>query len=75
MYLREGLNKISGIATMEYTDIQERVINYGLYLKVLIDAKELGLTGVLHLNGCYEEHHIEGGVSTSSSCASAHYHR
>ena len=45
MYLREELNKISGIATMEYTDIQERVINYDC-TKVLIDAKGLGLTGV-----------------------------
>lgn len=30
---------------MEYTDIQERVINYDC-TKVLIDAKGLGLTGV-----------------------------
>ena len=45
VYLREELNKISGIATMEYTDIQERVINYDC-TKVLIDAKGLGLTGV-----------------------------
>ena len=45
MYLREELNKISGIATMEYTDIQETIINYDS-TKVLIDAKGLGLTGV-----------------------------
>ena len=44
-YLREKLNTISGIATMEYIDIQERVINYDC-TKVLIDAKGLGLTGV-----------------------------
>ena len=52
MYLREELNKISGIAAMEYTDIQERVINYDC-TKVLIDAKELGLTGVA-FERCYE---------------------
>ena len=45
VYLREELNKISGIATMEYTDIQETIINYDS-TKVLIDAKGLGLTGV-----------------------------
>ena len=44
-YLREKLNTISGIATMEYTDIQETIINYDS-TKVLIDAKGLGLTGV-----------------------------
>ncbi len=57
MYLREELNKISGIATMEYTDIQERVINYDC-TKVLIDAKELGLTGVA-FERMLREHHIE----------------
>ena len=57
MYLREELNKISGIATMEYTDIQERVINYDC-TKVLIDAKELGLTGV-EFERMLREHHIE----------------
>ena len=45
MYLRKELHKISGITTMEYTDIQDRVTNYDV-TKVLIDAKELGLTGV-----------------------------
>ncbi|WP_314984738.1 aminotransferase class I/II-fold pyridoxal phosphate-dependent enzyme [uncultured Veillonella sp.] len=44
-YLREKLNTIFGIATMEYTDIQETIINYDS-TKVLIDAKGLGLTGV-----------------------------
>ena len=57
MYLREELNKISGIATMEYTDIQERVINYDC-TKVLIDAKELGLTGVA-FERMLREYHIE----------------
>ena len=57
MYLREELNKISGIAAMEYTDIQERVINYDC-TKVLIDAKELGLTGV-EFERMLREHHIE----------------
>ena len=57
MYLREELNKISGIAAMEYTDIQERVINYDC-TKVLIDAKELGLTGVA-FERMLREHHIE----------------
>ena len=46
LYLRNELNKISGITTMEYIDIQERVVNYDC-TKVLIDAKELGLTGVV----------------------------
>ena len=45
LYLRHELNKISGITTMEYIDIQERVVNYDC-TKVLIDAKVLGLTGV-----------------------------
>ena len=45
LYLRNELNKISGITTMEYTDIQERVVNFDC-TKVLIDAKNLGLTGV-----------------------------
>lgn len=57
MYLREELNKISGIAAMEYTDIQERVINYDC-TKVLIDAKELGLTGIA-FERMLREHHIE----------------
>lgn len=57
MYLRKELNKISGIAAMEYTDIQERVINYDC-TKVLIDAKELGLTGVA-FERMLREHHIE----------------
>lgn len=45
LYLRNELNKISGITTMEYIDIQERVVNYDC-TKVLIDAKALGLTGI-----------------------------
>lgn len=45
LYLRHELNKISGITTMEYIDIQERVVNYDC-TKVLIDAKALGLTGI-----------------------------
>lgn len=45
IYLRKELHKISGITAMEYTDIRNRVTNYDV-TKVLIDAKELGLTGV-----------------------------
>ena len=45
LYLRNELNKISGITTMEYIDIQGRVVNYDC-TKVLIDAKALGLTGI-----------------------------
>ena len=44
-YLRNELHKISGITTLEYEDIQNRVVNYDC-TKVLIDAKNLGLTGV-----------------------------
>ena len=46
LYLRNELKKISGITTMEYRDIKDRVTNYDC-TKVLIDAKELGLTGVV----------------------------
>ena len=46
LYLRNELHKISGVTTMEYTDIQDQVANYDC-TKVLIDAKELGLTGVV----------------------------
>lgn len=46
LYLRNELHKISGVTTMEYRDIQDRVANYDC-TKVLIDAKELGLTGVI----------------------------
>ena len=46
LYLRNELHKIPGITTMEYRDIEDRVINYDC-TKVLIDAKELGLTGVV----------------------------
>ena len=46
LYLRNELHKISGITTMEYTDIQDRATNYDV-TKVLIDVKELGLTGVV----------------------------
>ena len=45
LYLRNELHKISGVSTLEYADIEERVANYDC-TKVLIDAKELGLTGV-----------------------------
>ena len=45
LYLRHELNKISGITTMEYIDIQERVVNYDC-TKVLIDAKALEMTGI-----------------------------
>ena len=45
LYLRNELHKIPGITTMEYRDIEDRVVNYDC-TKVLIDAKELGLTGV-----------------------------
>jgi len=45
LYLSNELNKISGITTMEYIDIQGRVVNYDC-TKVLIDAKALGLTGI-----------------------------
>ncbi|MBS5337450.1 MAG: aminotransferase class I/II-fold pyridoxal phosphate-dependent enzyme [Veillonella sp.] len=45
LYLRNELHKISGITTMEYTDIRDQVVNYDC-TKVLIDAKELGLTGI-----------------------------
>lgn len=46
LYLRNELKKISGITTMKYRDIKDRVTNYDC-TKVLIDAKELGLTGVV----------------------------
>ena len=46
LYLRNELHKIPGITTMEYRDIEDRVVNYDC-TKVLIDAKELGLTGVV----------------------------
>ena len=46
LYVRNELKKISGITTMEYRDIKDRVTNYDC-TKVLIDAKELGLTGVV----------------------------
>ena len=46
LYLRNELHKISGVTTMEYRDIQDQVANYDC-TKVLIDAKELGLTGIV----------------------------
>ena len=46
LYLHNELKKISGITTMEYRDIQNLVTNYDC-TKILIDAKELGLTGVV----------------------------
>ena len=57
LYLRHELNKISGITTMEYIDIQERVVNYDC-TKVLIDAKALGLTGI-EFERMLREHCIE----------------
>lgn len=57
LYLRNELHKISGVTTMEYTDIEERVANYDC-TKVLIDAKELGLTGVV-FERMLRKQHIE----------------
>ena len=57
LYLRSELHKISGITTMEYRDIEDRVVNYDC-TKVLIDAKELGLTGVA-FERMLREHRIE----------------
>lgn len=57
LYLRHELNKISGITTMEYRDIEDRVVNYDC-TKVLIDAKELGLTGVA-FERMLRDHRIE----------------
>ena len=57
LYLRKELDKIPGITTMEYRDIEERVVNYDC-TKVLIDAKELGLTGVA-FERMLREHRIE----------------
>ena len=56
-YLRNELHKISGITTMEYADIQNRVVNYDC-TKVLIDAKNLGLTGVA-FERMLRDHRIE----------------
>ena len=57
LYLRNELHKISGVTTMEYTDIEERVASYDC-TKVLIDAKELGLTGVV-FERMLRKQHIE----------------
>ena len=57
LYLRNELHKISGVTTMEYTDIEERVANYDC-TKVVIDAKELGLTGVV-FERMLRKQHIE----------------
>ena len=57
LYLRNELHKISGVTTMEYTDIKDRVTNYDC-TKVLIDAKELGLTGVA-FERMLRDHRIE----------------
>ena len=57
LYLRSELHKIPGITTMEYRDIEDRVVNYDC-TKVLIDAKELGLTGVA-FERMLREHRIE----------------
>ena len=56
-YVRNELHKISGITTMEYEDIQNRVVNYDC-TKVLIDAKDLGLTGVA-FERMLRDHRIE----------------
>ena len=56
-YLHNELHKISGITTMEYADIQNRVVNYDC-TKVLIDAKDLGLTGVT-FERMLRDHRIE----------------
>ncbi|WP_456156027.1 aminotransferase class I/II-fold pyridoxal phosphate-dependent enzyme [Veillonella sp.] len=57
LYVRDELNKISGISTMEYNYIQDQVINYDC-TKVLIDAKGLGLTGV-EFEQLLRKHRIE----------------
>ena len=57
LYLRNELHKISSVTTMEYTDIKDRVTNYDC-TKVLIDAKELGLTGVA-FERMLRDHRIE----------------
>ena len=57
LYLRKELHKIPGITTMEYRDIEDRVVNYDC-TKVLIDAKELGVTGVA-FERMLREHRIE----------------
>lgn len=57
LYLRKELHKIPGITTMEYRDIEDRVVNYDC-TKILIDAKELGLTGVA-FERMLREHRIE----------------
>ena len=57
LYLRKELHKIPGITTMEYGNIEDRVVNYDC-TKVLIDAKELGVTGV-EFERMLREHRIE----------------
>ena len=57
LFLRKELHKIPGITTMEYRDIEDRVVNYDC-TKVLIDAKELGVTGVA-FERMLREHRIE----------------
>ena len=57
LYLRKELHKIPGITTMEYRDIEDRVVNYDC-TKVLVDAKELGVTGV-EFERMLREHRIE----------------
>lgn len=57
LYLRNELKKISGITTLEYRDIQNRVTNYDC-TKIIIDAKELGLTGV-EFERILRKHRIE----------------
>ena len=57
LYVRDELNKIPGISTMEYDYIQDQVINYDC-TKILIDAKGLGLTGV-EFEQLLRKHRIE----------------
>lgn len=57
LYLRNELHKIFGVSTLEYADIEERVASYDC-TKVLIDAKELGLTGVV-FERMLRKQHIE----------------
>lgn len=57
MYLREALRSIDGISVMEYSDIADKVVNYDC-TKVLIDAGNLGLTGI-EFERLLRSHHIE----------------
>lgn len=57
IYLRNALRSIDGISVMEYPDIADKVINYDC-TKVLIDAGNLGLTGI-EFERLLRSHHIE----------------